>query len=172
MHPFPTKNPGRRSFGPAARRLPARVFAGIVVIWASLEQPAAATGDGVHVIVNPDQAQVALDGDLLRGIFTMRVRQWPDGTPVRVFILPDESKVSDRFYREELRTYSYVLRAAWDRLVYTGTGLAPVVVQSEAEMRTRVHETPGGIGFVADDGKSSLWPLIQIARGNTGLRRE
>jgi ABC-type phosphate transport system substrate-binding protein len=148
------------------------LLAGIVVVCASLDQPATATAGEVHVIVNPDQSQVALDSDLLRGIFTMRVREWPDGTPVHVFILPDESKVSDRFYRKELGTYSYVLRAAWDRLVYTGTGLAPVVVQSEAEMRARVQRTPGGIGFVADGGKSSLWPLIQIARGSAGLRRE
>ncbi len=46
--------------------------------------------------------------------------------------------------------YSYVLRAAWDRMVFTGTGLAPTVVRSEEEMRRRVRETPGAIGYVSD----------------------
>jgi len=103
----------------------------------------------VQIIVNPDLKGVPLDRDLLRAIFTMRLRSWPDGPPVRVFVLPDSDPVSDRFYREQLGMYSYVLRAAWDRMVFTGTGLAPTVVHSEQEMRERVKETPGAIGYVS-----------------------
>jgi hypothetical protein len=44
--------------------------------------------------------------------------------------------------------YSYVLRRAWDRMVFTGTGFAPTVVQSEREMIERVRSTPGAIGYV------------------------
>ena len=103
----------------------------------------------VQILVNPDIASVTLDRDLLRAIFTMRLRSWPNGPPVRVFVLPDSDPVSDRFYREQLGMYSYVLRAAWDRMVFTGTGLAPTVVRSEQEMRERVKETPGAIGYVS-----------------------
>jgi len=103
----------------------------------------------VQIIVNPGVAKVDLDRDLLRAIFTMRLRAWPGGAPVRVFVLPDNDPLSDRFYREQLGMYSYVLRAAWDRMVFTGTGLAPTVVASEEEMRRRVRETPGAIGYVS-----------------------
>jgi ABC-type phosphate transport system substrate-binding protein len=103
----------------------------------------------VEIIVNPSIASVQLDRDLLRAIFTMRLRSWPNGPPVRVFVLPDDDPVSDRFYREQLGMYSYVLRSAWDRMVYTGTGLAPTVVHSEEEMRERVLATPGAIGYVS-----------------------
>lgn len=78
----------------------------------------------------------------------MRVRQWPDGRPTRVFVLGDTSELHDRFCREQLGTYPYVLRNAWDRMVYTGTGLAPVLVENEDEMRRRVLATPGAIGYV------------------------
>lgn len=101
-----------------------------------------------QIIVNPALQSVALDRDLLRAIFTMRLRAWPGGAPVRVFVLPDNNPLSDRFYREQLGMYSYVLRAAWDRMVFTGTGLAPTVVATEEEMRRRVRETPGAIGYV------------------------
>lgn len=102
----------------------------------------------VQVIVSPTLATVPLDRGLLRAVFTMRVRQWPDGSPIRVFVLPDDDPLSDQFYREQLGMYSYVLRNAWDRMVFTGTGFAPTVVRSEKEMNELVRTTPGAIGFV------------------------
>lgn len=107
-----------------------------------------------EVIVSPALQSVTLDRSLLRAVFTMRVRQWPDGSPVRVFVLPDDDPLSDLFYRERLGMYSYVLRRAWDRMVFTGTGLAPTVVQSEEQMRTLVRSTPGAIGYVRNRGPS------------------
>jgi hypothetical protein len=101
-----------------------------------------------EVIVSPTLKSITLDRSLLRAVFTMRVREWPDGSPVRVFVLPDDDPLSDMFYRERLGMYSYVLRRAWDRMVFTGTGLAPTVVQSEKEMRELVRSTPGAIGYV------------------------
>jgi len=109
----------------------------------------------VEVIVTPSLAKVTLDRSFLRAVFMMRVRQWPDGTPIRVFVLPDDNPLSDRFYREQLGTYSYVLRRAWDRMVFTGTGFAPTLVRSEAEMIERVRSTPGAIGFVRKREASS-----------------
>ncbi|MET0535581.1 MAG: hypothetical protein ABW171_15300 [Steroidobacter sp.] len=102
----------------------------------------------VDVIVSPTLTNAALDRSMLRAVFTMRVKQWPDGSPIRVFVLPDDDPLSDQFYRERLGMYSYVLRRAWDRMVFTGTGLAPTVVQSEREMIDRVRSTPGAIGYV------------------------
>jgi len=102
----------------------------------------------VDVIVSPSLTSMSLDRSLLRAVFTMRVRQWPDGSPIRVFVLPDSDPLSDQFYRQQLGMYSYVLRRAWDRMVFTGTGLAPTVVHSEKEMVERVRSTPGAIGYV------------------------
>jgi ABC-type phosphate transport system substrate-binding protein len=102
----------------------------------------------VDVIVSPSLLSTKLDRSLLRAVFTMRVREWPDGSPIRVFVLPDNSPLSDQFYRERLGMYSYVLRRAWDRMVFTGTGLAPTVVANEREMIERVRSTPGAIGYV------------------------
>jgi len=123
-----------------------------------------AHAQSAQIIVNPQLASVPLDRDLLRAIFTLRLRSWPNGPPVRIFVLPDSDPISDRFYREQLGMYSYILRAAWDRMVYTGTGLAPTIVRSEEEMRARVRATPGAIGYVSKaDGsvfRTTLPPLM------------
>ncbi len=147
MHPIPGIAMERRRKSRCLRRAMASVLLGI---------PLSAAAGSVEVLVNPAQAHVSIDRDLLRGIFTMRVREWPGGEPVRVFVLPDDNTISDIFDRESLGTYPYVLRAVWDRMVFTGTGFAPTVVKSEQEMRERVHSTPGAIGYARNDEKSML----------------
>lgn len=121
----------------------------LLLVVISLGAALPSRAQSVEIIVNPALQGVSLDRELLRAIFTMRLRAWPNGPPVRVFVLPHSNPLSDRFYREQLGMYSYVLRSAWDRMVFTGTGLAPTVVQSEKEMRERVRTTPGAIGFVS-----------------------
>ena len=90
----------------------------------------------------------SLSADTLREIFFMRLTSWPDGTPIRVFVLPDKHPLHVRFAKEVLGVYPFQLRAAWDRLIFSGTGLIPHVVETVGEMRERVRATPGGIGYV------------------------
>jgi hypothetical protein len=141
-----------------------------VLLFASLSGAGALRAQTAQIIVGPGLEGISLDRDLLRAIFTMRLRAWPNGPPVRVFVLPDSDPLSDRFYREQLGMYSYVLRAAWDRMVFTGTGLAPTVVHSEQEMRERVRLTPGAIGYVSKNG-AGTWraPQVRIARSQATL---
>jgi hypothetical protein len=101
-----------------------------------------------ELITYPDRSSYTLDREQLRSLFTMRLRQWPDGQPVQVFVMPEDNPLHERFCRERLGMYPYVLHAVWDRLVFTGTGLAPSIVHSEAEMRSQVRATPGAIGYV------------------------
>jgi len=120
--------------------------------------PLGARAGSVEVIVNPDHSSAAIDRNLLRAIFTMRLRQWPNGEPIQVFVMPDGSELSNQFCREQLGTFPYVMRATWDRIVFTGTGLAPTVVNSEREMRERVRSTPGAVGYVRSGEHSELLP--------------
>ena len=136
-----------RSWGGAAASVLVLAFA-LVTAAAAAAGPAAP--GGIQVIISPDRGNVQLDQPALLAIFMMRVRQWPDGTPVRVFVMPSHSQVHDRFARERLGTYPYVLTRTWDRIVFTGTGLAPEVVKSDEEMRDKVLKTPGAIGYRAE----------------------
>ena len=99
-----------------------------------------------HPSVNADR----LPRNLLRSIFGMRLRTWQDGPPIRVFVLPDDAPVHSVFTKQQLNIFPYQLRAAWDRLTFTGTGQAPITVQSEDEMYALVASTPGAIGYLSE----------------------
>jgi hypothetical protein len=79
-----------------------------------------------EVIVSPAQTLQIIPRNTLRAIFGMRLRNWPDLTANRVFVLKDEHPVHIGFAKKVLNIYPHQLRLAWDRLVYSGTGQSPV----------------------------------------------
>ncbi len=122
-----------------------RPFAALLAIGLLWPAPAPA----VDVVVHAAQPDNEISRSLARGIFGMRVRAWPDGAPVHVFVLDDAQPLHEEFCKTVLHVYSYQLRQNWDRLLYSGTGQPPVVVTSEEEMLRRVAETPGSVGYVS-----------------------
>lgn len=122
-----------------------------------------------EVIAHPDHPGDEIPRPLLRGVFGMRVRVWPDGTPVRVFVLDDSNALHAEFSKTVLQMYPYQLRQNWDRLLYSGTGQQPVMVSNEEELLRRVAETPGAIGYLSHypppDGKGrtrSPAPAVKV----------
>lgn len=92
-----------------------------------------------------------------KAYFGMRIQQWPDSRPIRVFVLPDRHPLHEAFCKTLLNVFPHQLRTAWDRQLFSGTGQAPVEVQSEDEMLIRITNTPGAIGYLsrqkADESK-------------------
>jgi ABC-type phosphate transport system substrate-binding protein len=101
-----------------------------------------AKADEVVVAVNAaSPAGKSITGNMLSAIFGMRLRTWQDGTPIRVYVLPDNHAVHITFAKHVLHVFPHQLRAAWDRMVYSGTGQAPVEVPTEEDMRARIAGT-------------------------------
>ena len=97
-----------------------------------------------------------------RSIFSMRLREWPDGTPVRVYVLPDGSQSHRQFVQSVLGMFPHQLRRNWDRYIYTGTGQAPTEVNSEEEMIERVRMTPGAIGYSSKEVMHDEVRILQL----------
>ncbi len=98
----------------------------------------------------------------LSSIFSMRLTTWPDGSAIRVFVLPDDNQLHSVFSKQILRLFPHQLRIAWDRLVYSGTGQAPVVLNSIDEMATRIANTPGAIGYLPKDTKDDNLAVLNV----------
>ncbi len=86
----------------------------------------------------------------LRDIFFVRETRWLNGERIRVFVLPDSHPLHVRFAKEILGVYPYQLRSAWDRMLYSGTGVPPTVVESPEGLRRRFDAGPGAIGYVEE----------------------
>jgi hypothetical protein len=115
-----------------------------------------------EVIVNPSIGVSQLDVPTLRAVFGMRLLEWPDGTRVTPFVMDSDSTVHTRFAKDVLQVFPYQLQQAWDRLVFSGTGQAPLVVSSPADMRRRVAQTPGGIGYLPNEYLSDSVSTVEV----------
>ena len=122
-----------------------RAFLATLCVWLAFSE---AQGAEMSVVVSQEVPLSEISTANLQGIFSVRVRSWPNGQPVRVFVLPDRSEAHREFARQVLHVYPYVLRDAWDRLVFTGTGQAPIEVENENELLQKIASTPGSIGYV------------------------
>ncbi|WNO59491.1 hypothetical protein [Rheinheimera sp. MMS21-TC3] len=114
---------------------------GLLLLLISL--PLSATKVVVHNSVPLD----ALTQSQLRSIFTMRQTQWPDGSPIKVYILPEAAPQHQLFSRQQLYLFPYQLSMIWDRLSFSGTGARPTVVADESMMLEQLKITPGSIGY-------------------------
>ncbi len=92
----------------------------------------------------------------------MRLQTWPDGTAIKVFVMPDDAPFHAVFSKEKLNVFPYQLRTAWDRLVFSGTGQAPETVTSQEEMLAKVASTPGAIGYLTKSRMDGRVNVLQI----------
>lgn len=123
------------------------LVAAILVLAALFALPARA-GDDVQVIVNESvSVPASFSSGVLRSVFFGRMHAWPDGTPVRVFVLPESHPLHKQFCISYLKTFPYVLRKQWDQLTFTGAGVAPIEVATTYQLYNKVRTTPGAIGY-------------------------
>lgn len=104
--------------------------------------------DHYQVVVHPEVIEKSVSVNVLRAIFSMSMRNWSNGKAIKVFVLPDNDALHLEFSKEKLNVFPYQLRLAWDRLVFSGTGQAPINVYSNEEMLDKVASTPGAIGYL------------------------
>ncbi len=90
----------------------ARCLLGGLLLWPG--GPASADST-VRPYTGSNYSNPPLEREQLRATFFARQTKWPDGTPVRVFVLPDRHAHHIRFTNEVLGVYPYQLRSTCDR---------------------------------------------------------
>ena len=119
----------------------------LVPAWASISD----RNDKIVVISHPSIEDTVYQRRTLRAIFGMRLNAWPDGKKVSVYVLETTDERHLQFCRDILKMLPYRLQKNWDRLMYSGTGVAPTYVKSLEEMKRLVAATPGALGYLTEN---------------------
>jgi len=109
--------------------------------------PISLASQAVEVVSHPDLGIDSLSKHKARNIFSMRTHIWPNGDPIKVFVLNDDSDLHKQFSKHRLGIFPYKLRRVWDRYLFSGTGQVPTTVASEEEMIKAISSTKGAIGY-------------------------
>jgi len=92
----------------------------------------------------------------------MRMLEWPDGTPITVFVLDQNNQQHNEFCKNVLHVFPYQLRRTWNRLIFSGSGQAPIILSSSKEMLDRVRNTPGAIGYLPEDKVNDKVRILSV----------
>lgn len=98
--------------------------------------------------MHPSVNESVLTTSQLRRIYTMRQMHWSDGRRIAVFTLPRKHALHLRFSKERLQMFPYQLDRIWNKLNYSGLGVAPITMNSPQELLDAVKNTPGAIGYI------------------------
>lgn len=120
-------------------------------------------GFAVEIVSNHDVPLNRMTTRELQAIFTMRLRSWPNGLPVRVFVLRDSAPTHIEFAKKIMDMFPYQLRRYWDKLVFSGTGQAPVELDTAQQVYERVVATPGAIGYLPTELVDSRISIVKVS---------
>lgn len=118
--------------------------------------------DNVYVIVNSANPQRKISQTGLNAIFNMHLRHWSDGSPITVYVLNDEDPLHKTFCKQKLHVFPHQIRRGWDRLVFSGTGQAPLQVETKEDMLKQVSETPGAVGYLSGKNLTANVKILEI----------
>jgi ABC-type phosphate transport system substrate-binding protein len=102
----------------------------------------------VTVITNISADTASITTAQLRRIYSIRQIKWPNGVPISIFVLSSTHITHQKFCKETLRLFPYQLDRIWNKLTFSGMGIAPTMVASEKELIKAVKSTTGAIGYI------------------------
>lgn len=117
---------------------------------------------GQTVVANLDVSINQISRHELRAIFSMAQRNWPDGSPVTVYVLSDDNALHEAFCKDILNMFPSQIKKNWIRKAFSGTGQTPNKVDSVVEMRERISNTPGAVGYLTEDDLNESVKRIEV----------
>ena len=124
-----------------------RLLACLIATLALLVPAGARAADLVVVIINKDIAPT-VDKEYVAGIYTGRIKGWPDGSPVFPLDQGEGSAARAEFYATVVGRSQTNMQALWAQNIFAGKGLPPKIVSQGAEMKRLVATNRNAIGYI------------------------
>ncbi len=111
----------------------------------------ATNSQAVSLIVNDSVVSPPSSKQDIRNIFTLQQNSWPDGSRIYIFVFPDDNPLHQEFSRSLTGIFPHQYRRIWNRYTFSGTGIAPTIVESESEMLDKISQTKNSIGYISGE---------------------
>jgi ABC-type phosphate transport system substrate-binding protein len=127
------------------------VAACVLAIAASFDVAARAESadEDLRVIVNPSNSTTAVTREFLASAFLKKTTRWEHGETIRPVDLPQASVVRRTFTANVLRRSVSGVRNYWQQNIFSGRGVPPPELESQAAVAEYVAKHAGAIGYVS-----------------------
>ena len=101
----------------------------------------------IAVIVNPANGD-AITKDDIANLYLAKTKTFPGGKNAIPLDRPEGSPTRVEFVSKVVDKDEAQMKSYWSRLIFTGKGVPPKVVESDAEVKDLVARNPDTIGFI------------------------
>ncbi|MBF7072301.1 phosphate ABC transporter substrate-binding protein [Glaciecola sp. MH2013] len=113
------------------------------------------------VVVHPEN-NAEFDTQLVKRIFLGRETAFSNGEIATVITHSPDSALRTEFDEGVLNRKTAAVNAYWSKLVFTGRGVMPTTVESDAEMIELISENKNAIGFIDTSSVTSDVKVVKI----------
>ena len=125
---------------------PKIVLMAILVLTLGLAQEA--TAADYQVIVNESNPISTIEADAVRRIMLRKTTRWDHGAMAQPIDRTQDASVRETFSKEVLRKSVSAIKAYWQTQIFSGRGVPPAELESNASVIEYVRRNPGAIGYV------------------------
>jgi ABC-type phosphate transport system substrate-binding protein len=126
-----------------------RTTAALLVLALGLAARSAAAE--VVAVVSAKNPIVAMSRNQVADVFLGKASRFPDGSQAVPIDQAESSATRDEFYLKFAGKSPAQLNAHWAKIIFTGRGQPPREVANGAEVKKRLAENPGAIGYLEQD---------------------
>lgn len=128
----------------------ARLAAAVLVLAmvAAAWHGSAGASAGYLVIVHPDNPVSRLDRRFVREAFLKKAVSWSNGRTICPVDLDERAPARRRFSDQVLNRSVEAVKSYWQQLIFSGRGVPPPELASDADVVQYVLRHPGALGYV------------------------
>lgn len=127
-----------------------------------LQNALAGESSAFRLVVHPEGPQAALDRSFVADIFLKKVTRWPDGQVIRVVDQRFDAPARQTFSEQVLRRSLAAVRNYWQQRIFTGRGVPPPELASDAAVLDYVRQHRGAVGYVSAGAETSSVKVLEL----------
>lgn len=141
-----------------------RVFAVCMLLLTIAGPSHAQDGGGYKVIVNSSNPVTSLRAAYLSDLFMGKIGRWDHGDDVAAVDRSARASLRARFSRSVHHKSVAAVKSHWQQMIFSGRGVPPLELRSDAEVVAFVQRDPGAIGYVSTSASLNEVKVVEILK--------
>jgi len=133
----------------------------MLIMLTTAEVCSAAGADAYLLVTNPANTIQTISRQEVKRIFLGKARRWPDGSNVAV-IINREPSVFSIFCTAVLKRTPYQFMIVQKKILFSGQGMPPPMVETDQEVILFISSHPGGLGYISPASLTSAVKILAI----------
>lgn len=134
----------------------------ILALLIGISTPTTSQGQDLTIIANPQGAPDQLKSQDVKSIFKAQKKWWDNNTKISIALVKSSSPLADIVASKIFEMSVTDVKKYWVQIVFQGKASTPKHFDTEDEIITYIAQTPGSIGVVSANTKTSQVKMIEV----------